>query len=259
MNLKEILVDPITKEELSFEEGTAKYKDNIYFYQEFWNFIPFDLENIDNEKWQSWNTLQKNGEISYIASPENNLGVGPRKDYIDFGLFCKYKGMILDVGVGPQKYPTQYQYDKNKQNFNIIGIDPLKGEQPREFEFVQGLGEYLPFKDQSFDQVVYATSLDHFIDPTETLLEAKRVLKENGNICIWIGEKDKNTPKPKKSHDWYEKLEIPKGAEDPFHFKRFTLTEFFEYLEKAGLVIQEEEIHEVDEWRKNCFYKIVKK
>jgi SAM-dependent methyltransferase len=245
----------IQKNDELVSPGTGSSYDNK---AGFWNFIPKKLDVLNNEIWKVWQQLQDNGVVAYENNPVANLGIGPRKDFISFGEFCNYKGLILDIGVGPQELPTHFEYVKSQHPYQFIGLDPLVGQQPRKFAFVQGLGEYLPFREKLFDQVLYATSLDHFINPVETLLEAKRVLKNGGEICIWIGEKDKNTPKPNESPDWYQKLEIPEGAQDPFHFKRFTTDEFRKYVTEAGLKISEEKEMKVDQWRKNIFCKLGK-
>ena len=223
----------------------------------YWNFIPKNFEELNNELWKVWKQLQKNGISAYDNSPSDNLGVGFRKDFIEFADFCNLSGLVLDVGVGPQKIPTHIEYNKNK-DVEYIGIDPIAGQQPRDFTFIQGLAEYLPFKDQLFDHVIFVTSLDHFIDPVIALHEAKRVLKETGTICIWIGEKEKNTPKPSNSPDWYKKLKIPKGAVDPFHYRRISVAVFKTILSMSNLRIVDEQINIIDPWRKNCFYRLIK-
>ncbi len=253
-------VCPETKEALkgsgeNLIAGKSEYKKDKE--NGFWNFIPSELKIFDKKRWDSWNTLQDNATIPYSQEPEKNLGVGPRKDFLQFAEFCNFRGNVLDIGVGPQVCPTHIKFNTNSNVF-FVGVDPLVGQQPREFAYVQALGEYLPFKNELFDQVLFVTSLDHFIDPTIALLEAARVLKNDGEILVWLGEKDKNTPKPKESPEWYKKLEIPEGADDPFHFKRFSIEEFKEYVIKADLKIKEEVMHTVDQWRKNCFYRLVK-
>lgn len=257
----EYFVCPVSKKplhkngaELLSEETGSSYNNK----EGFWNFIPTNLKVLDSGIWKVWEQLQDNGVTTYENNPANNLGVGPRKDYISFGEFCNYKGLVLDIGVGPQEMPTHFEYVRSPNAYSFIGLDPLAGQQPRKFPFVQGLGEYLPFRDELFDQVIYATSLDHFINPVETLLDAKRVLKDDGMICIWIGEKDPNTPKPKESPEWYTKLQVPEGAQDPFHLKRFTVSELKGYLQETGLKIHEEVEIPVDQWRKNVFFKVVK-
>jgi SAM-dependent methyltransferase len=252
------LVCPETKKTLVADGETLKSESGNYRKDKtygFWNFIPARLKLFDEGRWASWNVLQENATVPYKDFPERNLGVGPRVDFLQFADFCKFKGNVLDIGVGPQKCPTHIQYNKIPGVF-FVGVDPLVGQQPREFAYVQSLGEYLPFRNHLFDQVLFVTSLDHFIDPRVALSEAARVTKADGEICVWLGEKDKNAPKPAESPEWYKKLRIPEGAEDPFHFKRFSIDEFKQYVLEAGLCITEEEIHVVDEWRKNCFYKL---
>lgn len=255
------LVCPITKTTLTEIEGGLKSSSSEFRYnseKQFWDFIPTNSKELDKKEWNTWNELQKNGVTSYESSPENNLGVGYRKDFIQFANFCDFDGLILDVGVGPQQIPTHIEFN-TKENATFVGIDPLEGIQPKKFPFIKALGEYLPFKDNLFDQVLFVTTLDHFIDPRKALIEAKRVVKENGSILIWLGEKDKNAPKPKVSPEWYQSLNVPEGAEDPFHFKRFSISEFKGYLQEVELKIVDEKFIEVDQWRTNCFYRVSKK
>jgi SAM-dependent methyltransferase len=237
-----------------FVSTTGEMYDNNKGY---WDFVPKDKSVFEDEKWDSWSVLQDNATIPYDIDPEKNLGVGPRQDFLNFGNFCKFRGNVLDIGVGPQICPTHIKYNKNEGVF-FVGIDPLVGQQPREFPFVLALGEYLPFKEKIFDQTLFVTTLDHFIDPVIALIEAKRVTKDDGDICIWIGEKDKSTPKPLESPEWYKNLKIPEGADDPFHFKRFNYDEFRTYLTQSALKITEEKVTEVDMYRKNIFVRCVK-
>ena len=114
---------------------------------------------------------------------------------------------------------------------------PLSGEPERAFEFVQGLGEYLPFRDEWFDQVLFATSLDHMLVPRRALAEALRVLAPGGAINVWFGELDRppqggavrrarhrvgavidriRTEQPQEP-EYLAALERPQGAIDKFH------------------------------------------
>src|SRR5439155_20161971 len=112
-------------------------------------------DKVLQAKWSLWEELQANGEHSYTTAPEENLSVGARNDVARFAEFCDMRGAVLDVGCGPQIRPSYAGADR------FVGIDPLRGERRRDFDFVQGIGEYLPFRDDSFDQVLFATSLDH--------------------------------------------------------------------------------------------------
>jgi SAM-dependent methyltransferase len=251
-------VCPVTKKPLHFKgevlsSGVCDYhKDAAHGY---WNFMPSFEGLFPKELWETWEHLQANGQVSYEQDPAHNLGVGPRQDFSSFADFCELHGLVLDVGCGPQHCPSHLAYTQHRGH-RFVGIDPLAGEQPRSFSFVQGLAEYLPFRDHLFDQVLFVTSMDHFLNPTSALIEAKRVLKPEGEICVWIGEKDKNVPKPADSPEWYQNLKVPKLADDPFHFKRFSLSEFMGYVEAAGLHVLKKATHDVDPWRRNCFFKL---
>ena len=222
----------------------------------YWDFMPRNHSSLQSVEWRIWDQLQANGVASYSADPEHNLGVGKRQDFIQFANFCRFRGNVLDVGVGPQRCPShiEYEYSASGTAF-FVGVDPLIGEQPRCFAFVRALGEYLPFRASVFDQVLFVTSLDHFIDPLAPLREAARVLAGGGEVCIWLGEKDKNAPKPSRSNPWYERLAVPEGAEDRFHYKRFSAPEFERFLMAAGLEVTERSVHEIDSWRRNLFYR----
>lgn len=254
----EWLCCPLTKDFL-IQKGSELYSDCCVYNKNpiygFWDFLPSDLTEFGNPHWRAWRQLQDNGMVSYNNSPAENLGVGRRADFLEFAEFCAFYGNVLDVGVGPQKCPTHIEFCTNKDVF-FIGIDPLIGDQPRNFAFVRGLGEFLPFRGDLFDQVLFVTSLDHFVDPKPALLEAQRVILDSGEICVWFGEKDIGSPKPVKSHQWYEDLTIPNGAQDKFHFRRLTNDMFLDYLRELKLEITSSHIQNVDEWRRNYFFKL---
>jgi len=253
----EWFVCPVTKEPLS-RRGERLCSSFDCFTPDrkygFWNFTPSKLEELRSPEWKAWEKLQINGMVSYQHDPEHNLGVGERTDFQQFADFCRFRGVVLDIGVGPQRIPSHFECGA-RPNVFFTGIDPLRGDQPRAFAFAQGLGEYLPFREDLFDQVLFVTSLDHFIDPRRPLAEARRVVKPGGDVCIWIGEKDKAAPTPTRTHEWYEKLDIPMGAEDRFHYRRFGKAELEVWLIEVGLTIREHTTVEVDQWRRNVFYR----
>jgi SAM-dependent methyltransferase len=216
-------------------------------------------------RWSSWQKLQDNGMLSYTSAPEFNLSIGNRKDACAFRDFSKPSGLILDIGCGPQVRPTYLP-----EGGAVVGIDPLVGEQPRAFSFVQGIGEYLPFRDETFDQILYASSLDHIIDPERSLAEAKRCLKRDGRICIWIdglgssisagrpSTRKKHQTRAKKGmksllrHNWLSeiglsrtlsyigvvaRMTVPEGASDCFHFAQLNAGEVFGWLIQLNLNI----------------------
>jgi SAM-dependent methyltransferase len=93
-------------------------------------------------------------------------------------------GRVLDVGCGVfgrPYYLMSYPADL------ISGLDPLAPVEPCDFEFVQGLSEYLPWPDGSFSTVISATSLDHCLDLERSVAEIERVLRSGGRVVLWIG------------------------------------------------------------------------
>lgn len=87
-------------------------------------------------------------------------------------------GSVLDVGcddvqIGSALFSDECQY---------VGLDPFSDSQSG-FRIV-GVGEFLPFQDESFDNVVFNTSLDHMLDYHRAVGEGWRVLKENGSLLL---------------------------------------------------------------------------
>jgi SAM-dependent methyltransferase len=218
-----------------------------------WELMPSSYRT-SSELWPIWEQLQMNGLVSYTHDPEHNLGVGQREDCLDFSRFCKFGGLILDVGCGPQPWPAYFNFHSPESRF--VGVDPLVGESPADYVQFRSLGEYLPFRDGVFDHVVFATSLDHFIDPIPALLEARRVCKSDGSIEIWVGEKSPEAPKHAQSAGWYTALEKPELAEDAFHLKRIKIDKLKILVKKVGLCIVEDESHVIGPYRKNYFCKL---
>lgn len=251
---------PMTKEPLTLKNGVLHSAENTYKQNKkygYWDFFPHKSDLLKTDVGKTWELLQKNGLVSYESSPSENLGVGKRQDFLDFAEFSDFHGYILDVGVGPQMVPTHIEYCQNK-DASFVGIDPLIGDQPRNFPFILGLAEFLPFVNKRFDQVLFVTSLDHFIDIDLAFIEAKRVLKDEGELCIWFGVKKENSPRKGKSHTWYEELDVPDGAIDRFHFIHLDEKTFLDYVDDHNFRIIDSSSLPVDEWRKNCFYKLGK-
>jgi len=256
----QFFVSPITKQELTLKDDSTLIdkSGNIFKRNKehgFWNFLPKRSPIYNDEQWNAFKKLIENFVISYNQHPEVNVSYDVRQDAFDFGDFCKYKGVVLDIGSGPHKVPSYIKYKRNP-DAQYFGLDILEGEHPREYNFVQGMGEHLPFKDNLFDVTISGTSLLHYVDIKVGIAEALRVTKSEGYLCIWLGTKSKDTPKPKESPEWYKKLEVPEGAENPFHYKRYAESDFESIFAELKARVLDKEVHPVDEWRKNVFYRV---
>jgi SAM-dependent methyltransferase len=215
------------------------------------------------EKWSLWEQLQHNFMVAATELPEHNLSLGRRKDARAFAAFADLRGVVLDVGCGPQREPSYFVGGGGE----FVGIDPVRGERDRSFIFAQGIGEYLPFADGTFDRILFATSLDHVLSPVRTLVEARRVLTPTGTINIWFGEVDESgeppsvgarlkdavahpgqavrnlqtrlrgTAPPPPAYE--QTLAMPEGAIDLYHFVHLSRPLVSEWLEQAGLTVSD--------------------
>lgn len=82
------------------------------------------------------------------------------------------EGMVLDCGAGSRKF-----YYSNVVNFEIARYPSTD---------VLGVGEALPFKDNSFDAVISLAVLEHVKDPWRCVTEILRVLKPGGEIICCV-------------------------------------------------------------------------
>lgn len=81
-------------------------------------------------------------------------------------------GLILDCGAGKRSV-----YYDNVVNFEIAAYDTTD---------VRGVGEVLPFKDNSFDAVFSLAVLEHVKDPFQCAREIIRVLKPGGDLMCCV-------------------------------------------------------------------------
>jgi len=87
-------------------------------------------------------------------------------------------GTVLDVGCDDASISASLF----PQGCSYIGLDPFSAS-ASSFRVI-GVGECLPFADQSLDNVVFNTSLDHILDHHTAIEEACRVLKPGGFIFL---------------------------------------------------------------------------
>lgn len=162
-----------------------------------------------------WRQAFENGRKEYFsASSVDSLSIKGNAGSEAFRKFLAVYtfGRILDVGCGPQSLPL---YLEGCDIEYLAGIDPLAGSGERKFEFVRGYAESLPWPDQEFDTVIFATSLDHVLSLEQALSEARRVLVPGGKCVVWVGFVPGAQP-----YDPQDKALKPIDAYHLFHFDR---------------------------------------
>jgi len=88
------------------------------------------------------------------------------------------RGIVLDLGCDDPMLGAALL----DQTANYVGLDPFC-RRLAPFRVI-GFGEHLPFCDESFDAVVFNTSLDHILDWRRALDEAFRVLVPGGMLYV---------------------------------------------------------------------------
>ena len=96
------------------------------------------------------------------------------------------EGLGLEVGVGSGRFAQPLGAK--------IGVDPsrnmLKLAKERGIQVIQGVGENLSFKDNTFDFVLIVITLCFAENPVDVLREAGRVLKSGGRLIVGEINKD---------------------------------------------------------------------
>ncbi len=156
------------------ESLSINYPELFPLWQKLYNAaLPFYSESIE----------------ASCSTWENKFAMGFR-DYLN--IFAD--GYLLDVGSGILKRPV---YLEGFPADLLRGIDPREVDEKAEFKILVGVNEFLPWKNDSFQTVCNATSLDHVIDMNKSLDETARVLSTGGKFVIWYAHVNGAPPPPK--------------------------------------------------------------
>lgn len=132
------------------------------------------------------------------------------------------KGVEIGVGTGRFSIP-----------FGIkVGVEPApnmaKLAEEKGITVINGVGENLPFHNESFDYVLMITTVCFLSDIPKAFSEAYRILKDNGRIILGII--DKNSPLGKE----YEKMKMDNKFYSDAHFH--STEELTNLLKNAGFI-----------------------
>lgn len=194
--LEEILTDPISKTKLK-RNSDGYYSPNGFSYS-IKDKVPdfrIRLNQFDNE-WQKGQDVFEQWMVKYLDNAESNSNYYPEEQKRDAPMYKKLvlEGRVLDVGGGLgniRKYIVEGQeYCSVDPFINVYklaaGRNNLFKNYPAEqpLNFVAGYAEFLPFEVSCFQTVNMRSCIDHFFNPELSLLEANRVLQENGKLII---------------------------------------------------------------------------
>lgn len=95
-------------------------------------------------------------------------------------------GRGLEIGVGTGRFATAFSVP--------FGLDPsfnmLKLAKQRNIRVVQGFGENLPFKNESFNFILIVFTIEFVDDPHLFLKEASRTLKKKGAFILGMFDRN---------------------------------------------------------------------
>jgi len=164
------------------------------------NMLPDELrlKKIPKESiWQEWG--KRLGSYKHRMkgwTEENSRSIIPLYEE-SFSNFFPIKGSALEIGCGNGvvrhflNRDVEYWGTDSDKDWILHplysytrDIFPCLNEP---FPFIQGVGEYLPFKDESFDNVIITATLDHVNSPSQVFEESYRVLKDEGQMLLTVG------------------------------------------------------------------------
>ena len=138
------------------------------------------------------------------------------------------RGSLLEVGCGTGVFMEELR----RHGFKVVGLDisepMIEVARRKGLTVVLGDGSRLPFKDHSFDYVLFITSLEFMRDPESALAEARRVAKRK----VLLGLLGKVGP-----IYWVRKLTGEKLALSGRYFKRRCLEKMMERKASARGVL----------------------
>ena len=179
--------------------------------------------------------LMVNANFSYELFPDSSVSIPERPDVQKFGRFIKphLHDRVLDIGIGPLPLPG---YFSNPKGFQLIGLDPVAMPWSH---VIEACAEFMPFEDEYFDAIIYATSFDHLCDTATALRETYRVLKPNGQVLLWMSDNSHLQPQSGIVEIRGVPFVVPPGAVDPFHMTQESAAHVVGKFDFAGFKLED--------------------
>ena len=211
--LEDILAHPITKKDIdlaSVRKLNGKLDLRVYLPNTH-GFSEWEEGQKEYEKWYASGDGYKNDVNKFLAEIEYD-----RPIYEKF----KLTGSILDVGGGVgttrefiediSQYVCCDPFMDVEENIPSAKVAAYKCLTNKKLNFIGATAEFLPFRDLSFDWVHMRSMLDHVQVPDLAIIEAHRVLKDQGSLLVGLyvegGEKGGMSAKELLKHELKELL-----------------------------------------------------
>jgi uncharacterized protein YbaR (Trm112 family) len=154
------------------------------------NMLPDEIDSNlfpEDNKWSAWSAKLENfiqwrkmtWNDSTSADKLQSYAKNLKEKFVDFTGLKNSLKKIIDIGFGDGGIRTMLG------DCRYYGIDPLLLENYHyDFTIVRGIGEYLPFKDGTFDEAILNQVLDHCNSMDKLISEAVRIVGKNGSINV---------------------------------------------------------------------------
>lgn len=223
------LISPDSGEKLSFDKTLSQLNTNDYTYP-IKNGIPIlypsyltkpfmgkglEMDYYSDSRLQYFllSQIKQKGEIN---APSTSIHY--QRHLFRMKEFMKpFSGKVLDIGCDDVNIGASLCND----SCTYVGIDPFSSFNG-DFKIV-ATGEFLPFKNESFDVVMFNTSLDHILDYHTGIDEAFRILKPGGVLIV-------------STIIWKERANL---LSDAVHFHHFREYEISGCLSEKGILVNE--------------------
>ena len=93
---------------------------------------------------------------------------------------------VLEVGCGPSGVIFSLDNAKSRVGLEPMNLDGLVNDDKKKSIIKKGVGEEIPFENDSLDTVISFNALDHSVNPVQVIREIHRVLRPDGEFLLWI-------------------------------------------------------------------------
>jgi uncharacterized protein YbaR (Trm112 family) len=154
------------------------------------DMLPVEIDSalsLKDAEWNVWNAKLENFILwrkrtwdgSHAADKAQSYAIDLKEKFVGFAGLRDSSEKIIDIGCGDggiRKMLGRCSYN---------GIDPLLIENHvYDFPMVRGVGEYLPFVDEAFDEAILTQILDHCNSIDGLIAEVIRVTGKNGSVNV---------------------------------------------------------------------------